>query len=286
MGIGNTNRSLSCATQSVTPFALGDSAMLAIMWRALRIGLLLLILLTAGGSALLDRFQAANWNDTLTIGIFPIDGDSRPATGAYIAGLDRRRFVALENFFESEAQRYGLTRPSPVQIRLHEPVRELPPRLAANSSAAARLWWSLKMRLYARRHGSGRAGQVRVFVIYHDPQVTASVPHSLGLAKGLIGVVYAYAAPSASGPNNIVIAHEILHTLGASDKYDLETLLPKFPEGFADPEAASRYPQSRAEIMAGRRALSPEEAEMPEQLNETLIGAATAAEIGWREPPR
>lgn len=260
--------------------------MLLLMARMLRIGLLLVILLLVGGSALLDRFQAANWNDTLTIGIFPIDGDGRPATKAYIAGLDRQQFAAIETFFEQEARRYSLPRPTPVQIRLQAAVDELPPRIAANSSVPARIWWSLRMRLYARRHGSGRAGQVRVFVIYHDPATTTSVPHSLGLAKGLIGVVYAYATNRANGPNNVVIAHEILHTLGASDKYDFSTLLPQFPDGYADPGATPRYPQARAEIMAGRRALSATEAQMPEQLGDTTIGSATAAEIGWNTTPQ
>ena len=140
------------------------------------------------------------------------------------------------------------------------------------------------MRLYARRHGGGHAGQVRVFVLYHDPEVTSSVPHSAGLEKGLIGVVYAYAARRAEGPNSVVIAHEILHTLGATDKYDPATLQPLFPQGYAEPERNPRFPQCRAEIMAGRRALSEREAEMPGSLDETVIGPQTAREIHWPEP--
>jgi len=55
---------------------------------------------------------------------------------------------------------------------------------------------------------------IRIFVLYHDPALTPVVPHSLGLAKGLIGVVYAFAAPEMTGGNNVVIAHEMLHTVG------------------------------------------------------------------------
>lgn len=256
------------------------------MWRSLRISILLLILLAAGGSALLDRFQAADWDDTLTIGIFPINADGRPATSAYLAGLDRQSFAPLEDFFAREALRYGVQRRAPVQVRLQSEVRELPPRLRPGSSAPARLWWSMKMRLYARRHGRGHAGQVRVFVLYHDPAVTSSVPHSSGLEKGLIGVVYAYAARAAAGPNSVVIAHEILHTLGATDKYDPVTLQPLYPQGYAEPERNPRFPQPRAEIMAGRRALSEHEAEMPDSLDETRVGAQTAHEIHWIEAAR
>jgi hypothetical protein len=116
--------------------------------------------------------------------------------------------------------------------------------------------------------------------------VTNSVPHSSGLEKGLVGVVYAYAARAAAGPNSVVIAHEILHTLGATDKYDPVTLQPFYPQGYAEPERNPRFPQSRAEIMAGRRALSEREAEMPDSLDETRVGAQTASEIHWPEAAR
>jgi len=33
-----------------------------------------------------------------------------------------------------------------------------------------------------------------------------------------------------------VIAHELLYTLNATDKYDLNTGLPIFPNGYAEPE--------------------------------------------------
>jgi hypothetical protein len=251
------------------------------MWRRLRIALLLLILATALLSAGLDRFQAASWNDTLTVGIFPIDADGRPATRAYLAGLDSGDFRMIEQFFARESARHGLQRRDPLQIRLHPAVTELPPRLVPGSSAPARLWWSLKMRWYARRHGQGKAGQVRVFVLYHDPAVTPRVPHSLGLQKGLIGVVYAYATDVATAPNNLVIAHEVLHTLGATDKYDTRTLQPRFPDGYAEPQAEPRHPQRLAEIMAGRRALSETTAEMPDTLEDARVGLQTAREISW-----
>ena len=58
------------------------------------------------------------------------------------------------------------------------------------------------------------------------------------------------------GSNNVVIAHEILHTLGASDKYDPATRAPLFPIGYAEPEREPRFPQEFAEIMAGRYAMT------------------------------
>ena len=34
-----------------------------------------------------------------------------------------------------------------------------------------------------------------------------------------------------TGPNNVVIAHELLHTVGATDKYDPVTDAPRIPDG-------------------------------------------------------
>ncbi len=71
------------------------------------------------------------------------------------------------------------------------------------------------------------------------------------LQKGLIGIVHTFAQRPMAGSNNIVIAHELLHTLGATDKYDPNTGAPLFPIGFGDPERKPLYPQEDAEIMAG-----------------------------------
>lgn len=128
----------------------------------------------------------------------------------------------------------------------------------------------------------GRAEpQIRLFVLYHDPAMNARVPHSLGLQKGLVGVVHAFADPSMRGQNNIVVAHELLHTLGATDKYDLTTGAPIFPQGYAEPDLDPRVPQRATEIMAGRRAVSETEHEMPADLRSVVVGSKTATEIGW-----
>jgi hypothetical protein len=81
--------------------------------------------------------------------------------------------------------------------------------------------------------------------------------------------------------NNVVLAHEILHTLGATDKYDLKTSSPLYPDGYADPEQEPLHPQEYAEIMGGRIAVSETEVAMPESLAYTVIGPKTAREIRW-----
>jgi len=122
---------------------------------------------------------------------------------------------------------------------------------------------------------------VRLFLLYHDSATLERVPDSHGLQKGLVGVVHLFADPALAARNDIVIAHELLHTVGASDKYDLGTGAPRFPIGYADPDQEPRYPQERAEIMAGRRALSDSEWEMPSTLAHVVVGPETALEIRW-----
>ena len=76
-----------------------------------------------------------------------------------------------------------------------------------------------------------------------------------------------------------IIAHEFLHTLGATDKYDPTDGQPLAPHGLAEPERSPLYPQRYAEIMGGRIARSADEAIIPKSLKYAVIGRQTASEI-------
>jgi len=257
------------------------------VWKILRIAVLLLVLAGVGAAAWLDRVSTTSWNQTLWVGIFPLNGDGSEAASRYLDELRVEDLASIESFFAQEAERYGVKVDRPVRVDLYPSPRELPPQLDPHPNRLQVMWWSLKTRLYARRASDvpGRArSPIRVFVLYHDPKVSESVPHSLGMQKGLIGVVHAFADRNMTGSNSIVIAHETMHTVGATDKYDLETGVPIYPGGYGDPDASPRFPQHYAEIMAGQRALSDHEQEMPESLREVLVGEQTAREIGWTHP--
>jgi hypothetical protein len=256
------------------------------MWKSIRVSILLTVLVIVAGNAWLEQHRARSWRDSLWVGIFPVVADGRPATRAYVEALRPETFAALEPFFAREAARFGLPLAAPFRVELY-PVLAASPPLApgpAEAGPLAMVWWSLRMRWFAWRYGSapGRpAPHVRVFVLYHDPALNPTLPHSLGLRKGQIGLVHAFAGEALGGSNAIVIAHELLHTVGATDKYDPATDAPVFPQGFADPEQRPRYPQQRAEIMAGRRALSAHAQDMPDSLDDCVVGPVTAVEIGW-----
>jgi hypothetical protein len=93
-----------------------------------------------------------------------------------------------------------------------------------------------------------------------------------------------FASRFQEAQNRIVIAHELLHTFGATDKYDLATGLPQYPDGFAEPQLVPRYPQHLGEIMAARLPFTASEARLPDSLTDERVGPLTAREIGWVHP--
>ena len=254
------------------------------MWRNLRIAFLLLLLGIAVYWNLHDRLSTTDWDETLWIGVFPVNPGDGDRSGPYIDALTQDSVADIERFLNHEAKRYGVVIARPVRVDLYPEVAEQPPAHDPGSGMFANMWWSLKMRLYANRNSQppGRAPpNIRIFVLYHDPSFSQSVPHSVGLQKGLVGLVHAFADREMTRTNNVVIAHEILHTLGASDKYDLDSLAPVFPIGYADPDREPLYPQDQAEVMAGRYPIDAHTFEMPESLDEVSVGEGTALEIRW-----
>jgi hypothetical protein len=254
------------------------------VWKSIRILLLLLVLLAVALRTWLDRAATQSWQEPLWVGLFPLNGDGHASTADYVARLRAEDFHAIEEFFAREAKRYGLKVEQPVHVELYPPGSKLPPALDPAAGPLGIAWWSLKLRWFAAgaMPVAGRAPpRVRLFLLYHDPQTLERAPDSHGLQKGLVGVVHLFADSDLAGENNIVIAHELLHTVGASDKYDFASGAPLFPAGYADRQQRPLYPQQRAEIMSGRRALSEHEWDMPAALASVIVGPETALEIRW-----
>lgn len=138
-------------------------------------------------------------------------------------------------------------------------------------------WWVFR----ADTFPEGPSPEIRIFALYHAPGTDEQLENSLGIRKGMFGVVHAYADFGLQPKNHVVMAHEILHTLGASDKYDPTTQQPIFPDGFAEPDKSPPYPQQLAEIMGSRIPQNENAAIMPPNLDFTMIGSKTASEIKW-----
>lgn len=252
-------------------------------WRQLRILALLSILLFVALTTAQNRWRTTDWDDTLWVALHPINGDASAAARATIAALDARPYRAIEAFVRREAQRHGIGLDQPVRLHLGEPIDHLPPSPPANGAWWQIAWWSLQMRWWAWQATRDRAvpADIELFAVYHDPDAQPVLKHSYALEKALVGVAHVFASPGAQARNQVVIAHELFHTLGASDKYDRGSGQPRYPEGFAEPHRSPLLPQHRAELMGGRIPLTPSRAEMPASLDAVTVGPLTAAEIGW-----
>lgn len=255
------------------------------MFKAIRIFVLLLVLLFVSVSTWLTQARSTDWDNSLYVKVYPINGDGSDIADDYISKLELRHFTSIESFITREVERFGHSLANPVRMEFGSPIRDQPPKLGNNPGPLSVMWWSIKMRWWA----SGATDDqdridpdVRIFVRYHSPEQEIVLENSVGLQKGMVGIVNAYASRRHAGANNVIIAHEFLHTLGATDKYNPADGLPRFPDGYAEPERKPLYPQRFAEIMGGRIALAKDDAMIPKSLKYVIIGDDTAAEIQLR----
>lgn len=253
------------------------------MFKVFRIFVLLVILAVVASTALMQRWQAQSWRRTQVITVYPINLQGDAATQAYIDQLGDAAFADIAPFFQAQARAFGLPLSTPVQVVLGRSMRDLPPPVPAQASVLSAMSWSLKMRWWAWRKTppSSPVPDVRLYLLYHPGDFNGPLPHSTGLEKGRMGLVHLFASRAQEGPNQVVIAHEALHTFGATDKYDPATLMPSFPDGYAAPDQQPALPQDQAELMAGRIPVRPNEARMPGNLAQTVVGRRTAEEINW-----
>lgn len=230
-----------------------------------------------------QKLKSRSWAEPLQLTIYPINAENTPAIAEYIAGLDDSVFAPIDAFMQQQSESYELIASRPTETHLGTQVAALPPEAPAAAGYAGILWWSLKFRYWVYRNtpdSDSGIRNVRVFVLYHEAGDGKRLPHSVGLDKGLVVLVHAFADVDQEQQNNIVIAHEFLHTVGATDKYAANNR-PLFPDGYADPGQSPLYPQTSAEIMAGRVPLSDTEMRMADSLQDCIIGEKTAREINW-----
>ena len=257
------------------------------MFKKLRVAILIYVLLFVAVGQFLTAQRSTDWNETLWVDVYPVLGDSAPSTRAYLSTLTAAELAGIETFFAAEAARFGVTLQRPFRLNLAPPIDEDLPHLESDASPISVAIWSLRMRWLATRlqWASPRpAADIVVFAVFHAVADGGALDRSTALRKGLVAVANLFADPAARGTNQVVLAHELLHTLGASDKYDPSNNAPRFPIGFAAPLVVPLFPQEKAELMAGRIAVSEQHARIPRDLREVLIGDATAMEIRWVRP--
>ena len=172
-----------------------------------------------------QRLVTQGWYKPLDIVVFPINADGSPAVDDYIEALSEKDLASIDKFIKRESDKFeDVVTSTPTITTLGSRVNTLPPKppgVDANPIKIA--LWSLKLRWWTMQNtpdDKSNKHRIRIFVLYHETKDNKKLEHSLGLQKGLLGIVHAFASDDQTKQNNVVIAHELLHTVGATDKYD------------------------------------------------------------------
>ncbi|MCU7940285.1 MAG: hypothetical protein KZQ64_00085 [gamma proteobacterium symbiont of Bathyaustriella thionipta] len=201
------------------------------MHKHLRVFILLLILLIVALGTWVTQMRTTDWSHELRVVIYPINADKNDITEDYILNLSEQDFTPIIEFFIAELAHYGINSDEPIHIALSPPVRQLPPKTPQQGNILDIILWSLKLRYWAfqRDEYQGPKAEIQLFALYFNPQLSPTVKHSTGLKKGQIAVINLFADKKQKDSNLFIITHELLHTLGASDKYQLSTNQTVYP---------------------------------------------------------
>lgn len=248
------------------------------MWKQIRILMLLCLLLVLSINSCRDQIQ--DWTQPIIVRLHFINADASPHTQAYIDRLSVKDFADAAEYMRQNSAVYR-NQPIAIYFEIGQPLHEKPPVIPEQSGVVQAIWWSLKFRWYAWQRQDAGSATMTLFLNYYDPEQHPRLKHSTALQKGRIGVVNLFASPKQANENQIVLVHELLHGFGATDKYDLSTGQPLYPQGYAEPALKPLYPQRYAEIMAIQRPISESQSKMSRHLDENVLSPLTAREIGW-----
>jgi hypothetical protein len=252
--------------------------------RKIRIAFLLYVLLFVAAGSYLSRARSTDWDDSLWVDVYAYAADTSSEAAAYVAAIDADQLAPIEAFFTREAADFDLPLALPLRLRVAGQLPDSPPIPPSNGSWIDVAIWSLRMRWAVFRlnwESDGPTPDIVLFAGYHEAADNPRLESSTALQKGLIAFANLYAERTMQGSNQVIIAHELLHTVGATDKYNPATNEPRVPDGIAEPYKRPLLPQEHAEIMGGRIPLSATRFVIPTSLDQTVIGPATAREIGW-----
>lgn len=247
---------------------------------ALLLAALVIVLVYAAHDVYSRRARNA-WRRTLDVALVLV---TQPGVDAGAVEDLRRRVPDLADRLATELARYRPDAPRPFAFTTYGPL----PLVAAlpvpgdDLAGAARYAWELHRftsDLDGRAGVPSRGFDARLYLVLAPPSDRAVV-EGMSEEGGRVGIARAELDASSIDLALFVAAHELFHTLGASDHYgpDGRALV---PEGLAEPERVPLYPQMFAEIMARNRPLAPADEARPQSLAELAVGPSTAREVGW-----
>ncbi len=231
------------------------------------------------------RRARTEWHTPVSVGLVILrhgDVDARA-----LASLQQRA-RALEERLSGEFQRYRSAPAQPmIQIVAYGPVSvSEPPPEELGVSFWARALHTYRMWRYtsAVDEAAGvptRALDARIYVVAEPPHSgTQNFVEGFSEERGRVGVARVDLNVETVDLALFVVAHELLHTLGATDKYDAVGRT-SIPAGLPEPELLPQFPQRYAEVMARNRVVSATLEVPPQTLGELRVGRVTAEEIGW-----
>ncbi len=249
--------------------------------RIRQLTLLSLLLFTVAQTSY-QQYVPRQWQRTTSVILHPIAAVDDPDVQAYIDSLNDDDLRPMEEWFFEQARSYGLT-VQPYQFQWGERVESMPPQPPSVSNPLQAAWYSLKFRGFASTQTPATLTQwakVHIYFLVH-PADSAENLHSVALQRGLVALVQARGSRLNHDQNMVILAHELLHTVGATDKYDMVGN-PVYPDGYASPDQLPLYPQQMAEISAAQVAIRPGLSKLVDSLQYAKVGKLTATEIGWR----
>ncbi len=246
----------------------------------------LAVVLARGAIDYVRRHERSTWQRPLEVALVLIEqGSVDPVALAQF----QERVAALEESLEAEFSRYGGAF-RPIRFRQFGPVRSTtePPRAGREPSRLEPLYLAYELWRFAREtdRAAGLRGRFdgKVYVLLSVPSSERqALVEGLGQEGGHIALTNVELSEDSVDFGLFVVAHELFHLLGASDRYD-ESGRSIIPDGLAEPGASPLYPQRGAEVMARGRILAPGVEEPPGHLSELRVGTRTATEIGWLDP--
>ena len=261
------------------------------VWKEPAHPLLLLVLLAVAVQQLLDRIDTQSWQETLWVGIFPLnaDGTRRPrsATSRRSGPQD---FADIEAFFAREGHRYGVSaRDARYTSSFTRRGRSCRRRCRPSAGVAVdRLVDAQAALVRLATHATSPATRPRASASSFCTTIrrlSSALPDSHGLQKGLVGVVHAFADEAHDrqqrrGDRARAAAH------GGRERQvrPRRAVRRSFPTAtrIRSSSRSTRRLRPRSWPGAGR---SPRaRRRCPRNLRHVVVGPATALEIRWSRP--
>ncbi|MDX2055723.1 MAG: hypothetical protein SFV15_25195 [Polyangiaceae bacterium] len=252
-----------------------------------RVGVLLLVLASVSAWGVWDahvRKARTAWRRPLQVAFVLVQQGAVPEPAVQAL---KARIATLESHLANEMRRYRSEPSVPFRISVFGPA-PAPAKLPDPEQQDVFDLLRFNYDLWRFAYGVDAALDIessrfdsRVYLILREAaNRDRNFVEGFSQSGGRLGVVSVELDTSMVDFGLFVATHELLHTLGASDKYTADGVA-MVPQGLAEPWKVPLYPQRYAEVMARHVPLSSTEDVPPGSLDELAIGLYTAQEIGW-----